>query len=187
MGGVNSGRWAGYVRKPLVEETPALDLAHPAVKEALEEPPPTLLRVEWTSKRDDQPATTCRVLLAELTPGRRKLWVVREDGRDPEAVELERAPMGFAPARWFARCPGCRGRIRVVYVLPDRVACRACGHLAYRSTRLHDKRVDEILNVPRTGDAGVLDRHEIAAARGGYARVARARLYEKVMRKLAGM
>jgi hypothetical protein len=193
MGGSNSGRWAGYVRKRLVEETPAFDLTNPAVKRALEGPLPVLLRTEWTPQSDDQPALECRVLLAEFTPGRRRLWFVREDdqiageeSRDPEPVELESVAMGFAPPRWFARCSGCQRRMWKVYVLDDRVACWRCAGLTHRSAQTHDQRVDRVVKGIRRADEAVLAELQRGAAMGGYARIARGKLFFKALDKVMG-
>jgi hypothetical protein len=191
MGGSNSGRWAGYERKRLVEETPALDLAHPAVREALQGPLPKLLRVEWTTPDGGQAAMGCRVLVVEFTPGRRQLWFVRgddqiggEDGRDPEPVELESVQMGFAGPRWFGLCTGCGRRMRRIYILDDRVGCWRCSGLTHRSAQTHDKRVARLLKAIRRGDESVIAGLRLDARRGTYGKVARAKLFTKALDKL---
>jgi hypothetical protein len=182
MGGSNSGRWHGYTPRPLVEETPRLDLALPELKSALKSPLPATRSAVWSL--DGTPVSGAHLHLGgELTPGRRLLTV--QDALEPELVgeiELERVEQGFAE-RWYGTCPPCGRPVRTVYFVNNCWQCRTCSGLQYRSVREHDRRVDALIRALRVGNEQAIEL-ALDASKGGYGRIARFRLFDKVTKRL---
>ncbi len=86
--------------------------------------------------------------------GRRLRWFLGRDRvaflhrpADPAAepvyypVLLDRTALPSGGARWWWRCPGCAKRVDVLFLPPgcDRLACRTCHGLSYRSQHTRRK------------------------------------------------
>jgi hypothetical protein len=52
-----------------------------------------------------------------------------------EVVPIETTPCRLGGERRWGRCPGCGRRVAVLYSVGGRFRCRACGRVAYSSTR----------------------------------------------------
>jgi hypothetical protein len=76
--------------------------------------------------------------------------------------------------------------MRKVYMLPDRVACWRCAGLTHRSAQTHDQRVDRIVKGMRRADESILAELQQGAAKGGYAKLVRGKLFFKALDRLMG-
>lgn len=54
-------------------------------------------------------------------------------GQLRQHIEIERTACHFGGTRPWFRCPTCNGRCGVLFLVGQRLRCRACGDIAYRS------------------------------------------------------
>ncbi len=154
MGSRGCTRSREHRRRPLVEEAFRLDFLDPKWKDVLR-----LHRasgtLEWRHRGGVAPERWADFHLNPIQTDGSRLLVV-DFSRDPteakERLILERVRVGFSQ-RWYARCPvNCGRRVRTLFLLPrsDRLGCRTCLGLVYRSSREHDRRVDMARLSPST-------------------------------------
>jgi hypothetical protein len=71
--------------------------------------------------------------------GRGVVWTVDRAAEratfGAQSIELVSTAPHLGGLRWWALCPGCRGRCALLYAGPSGLRCRACYRLAYASTR----------------------------------------------------
>ena len=77
-------------------------------------------------------------------------------------------------------CPTCERRCRKLRLVDGELVCRTCGGLGYLSERTHDKRIDRMIRHP----AALENAMQLSLTRGGYRRIAHARLVRRTMEKL---
>lgn len=150
MGGPGSTRWRDRRKAPLVEETLALDL--PALRRAglFEQPPETAFHLNWT--RDS--GNVVGVGTAELqrdSAGRERLELDLRTATSGRPKTLEVAVRLVQRAlRTCLVCPGCQGAVEKIYIPwgSDRIGCRRCLGLQYRSVQTHDARLDHARRDP---------------------------------------
>ena len=149
MGGTGSTRWSGHRKRPLVEEALAIDLAPIQRAGLFRMPGGTVARLEWTAGGTALGTASVEVwshpaggdymcLRLEATSS--------DHGPKPAALEVvERA------RRKVFICPCCEQGTRKIYIdrADNRIACRRCLGLQYRSAQQHDARVDQARRDPR--------------------------------------
>jgi len=73
------------------------------------------------------------------------------------------SPLRWERRRYYFKCPGlgdpCGRRVGKLYLPPGetRFACRICYNLTYRSSKEHNKRLDEFLRLPPEALARLLE------------------------------
>ena len=153
MGGPGSTRWRGHRPQPLVEEALALDLTDLRRKGALSLPL-CAGTIEWRAKAPDVCLGRAKWVLQTDSMGRSLKIVIARPGRPTitSDVILEAVEPRFGGTRWYFCCPidGCDRRALKLYLTPgdDRLGCRSCLGLQYRSVREHDARVDRLRRDP---------------------------------------
>lgn len=75
-----------------------------------------------------------------------------------ECVVIDRTPCHLGGARVWFRCPGCGGRVAVLFTRTGLFRCRQCHGLAYASTRepawVRQRRKADRLRIKLGGEAG---------------------------------
>ncbi len=152
LGGPGSTRWRQHRPKPLVEETPCLDLLHPEWKAFMAAPTATGT-IKWRRAGSGSYLAEVTFALSAVEEDGTRLLALRFPG-DPcppdHLVILEHTRVGFS-RRWYARCPGrCGRRARKLFLVPagDAFRCRSCAGLGYLTTRTSDARVHEYRRDP---------------------------------------
>lgn len=144
MGGIGSGR-DSYADTPTVEECRSIDAND--LKELTEQPNGE--GVIWWGDRDDPDARVAVItegdadLEDETRPAQIRLRYTVTRCRTDESREynypipLEYTECNFGGYRPWFRCPKCRDRRRKLYFPPgrERLLCRECYDLGYRSSR----------------------------------------------------
>jgi hypothetical protein len=136
----------------LVEETPALDLRSPVMKQALSHHRADGY-LRWTVDETGELLLSALFHLGAVQEdGTRQLVLRSEDPWGPrQGVILEEKLAGLYQ-RWFFRCPeGCGRYATKLYYVPDResFACQRCAGVQHRSVQRHDARVDRCRKEPR--------------------------------------
>jgi hypothetical protein len=153
MGGSGSTRWRDHTKAPLVEQAICIDLAAMRRAGILDEPdrPHPIL---WTRGSAQTPVA---VGLASVEPDRgggRRLDVAIEKFEGGRPVSARLTLSAFQPhlggQRWFLHCPVCERRALKLYLAAsgERIACRRCLGLTYRSVQGHDARLDQARRDP---------------------------------------
>lgn len=93
----------------------------------------------WPSDRE----AVCLVTVAHIGPRSGALTAkIDGDTTRPTRAALEAQPQPLGGVRWWARCPACDTRRRVLYLMPTlggrrwRLRCRACAGFDYPTQRL---------------------------------------------------
>jgi len=153
MGGSGSTRWRDHQKAPLVEQAICIDLAAMLRAGILDEPD-TPHPILWTRGSSQTPVA---VGLASVEPdrgGARRLDVAIEKFEGGRAVSARLTLSPFQPhlggQRWFLHCPVCERRTLKLYLAAsgERIACRRCLGLTYRSVQEHDARLDQARRDP---------------------------------------
>jgi hypothetical protein len=145
VGGPGSTRWGERRKARLVEDSLAIDLIRLNRAGFLDTSGRTD-QVTWT--RAGKPLATGLIGLLVDEPTHRALAVcIALAGRaELLSAHLRLVAMHphFGGARWFLVCPDCERRVLKLYVSSkgDRIGCRKCLGLTYRSAQEHDARVD---------------------------------------------
>lgn len=141
MMGLGSTRWLGHRKKTVVEACLAFDVAYlaralPLITDGGERPG----TMSWPRVGRDGKEPACQFTVKTT---REEGWielsyVVRATGepvRQRMALTTTQPP--FGGVRWWAWCPVCGARRRIVYLPPGRClfGCRACHKLTYRSSQ----------------------------------------------------
>jgi len=84
----------------------------------------------WRGLRGDVETWRLRVALAL---GEHTGRLALDNGHETPVVRVHAEPMHLGGCRWWATCPECGRRCRIVFVHLDRVGCRVCWRLTYRS------------------------------------------------------
>jgi len=141
MGGEGSTRWERYRKKPLVEACLPLDVAYlaraiPFITDGGERAG----TLSWPRVGRDGEEPACQFTVKTT---REEGWIelsyvvgaTGEPVRQRMALTTTQPP--FGGVRWWAWCPVCGARRRIVYLPPGRClfGCRACHQLTYRSSQ----------------------------------------------------
>jgi hypothetical protein len=131
-------RWQHHTAAPRVEERVALDLAELKARNASVDPiyrsEPDRISKSWRWQGEPRGANLI-VTHAEISID---YYRCDDVGRFRSVIATESAPFHHLPARFggtqrLIGCPGCRRRCRALFFGPDRLRCRLCLGLHYRS------------------------------------------------------
>jgi hypothetical protein len=152
-------RWNHHTAAPRVEERVALDLAELKARNAAVDPiyrdEPDRLTKSWRW-RGERRAASLVVDRAGITINYHRCDDV---GRCGSVIATERAPFHQLPARFggtrrLLGCPGCGRRCRALHYGADRLRCRVCLGLRYRSqnTQPADRAMDQAAKIAKRLD-----------------------------------
>jgi hypothetical protein len=172
MGGSGSTRWRDHTKAPLVEQAICIDLTSLRRAGILDEPdrPHPIL---WTRGSAKTPVAAGLASVEPDQDGPRRLDVAIEKFEGGRPVSARLTLSAFQPhlggQRWFLHCPVCERRALKLYLSAsgERIACRRCLGLTYRSVQEHDARLDQARRdpegfwearsaAPRTADSAIV-------------------------------
>lgn len=150
MGGSNSNRWGGYVRRRLVNEGLCLIIGPLVRNGTVERSPGTgslLWRCPQTGEQTGFAKYNRQVVGETISLQLQYDYVTRRGGEWVSAatrITCYSTTPHFGGERWWFRCPRC-GRKSCKLYRPwyqPHFACRLCHELTYYSAQAHDKRID---------------------------------------------
>ena len=133
-----ASRWNHHTAAPRVEDHAAIDLAELKARNAAVDPifrdEPDRITKSWRWCGERRAAG----LVIDRTGITIGYFSCDDVGRCVSVIATERAPFHELPARFggthrLIGCPGCRRRCRALFFGPDRLRCRLCLGLHYRS------------------------------------------------------
>lgn len=131
-------RWLHHTAAPRCEDRVALDLAELKARNAAVNPiyrdEPDRISKSWRWQGEPR----CANLIITHAGIHIDYYSCDDVGRCRSVIATESAPFHHQPARFggthrLIGCPGCRRRCRALYFGPDRLRCRLCLDLRYRS------------------------------------------------------
>jgi hypothetical protein len=152
-------RWQHHDTAPRVEERVALDLAELKARDAACDPifkdELDSLTKSWRWRGERRAAS----LIVDRTGIAISYHRCDEVGRYGSVIATERAPFHELPARFggtrrMLGCPGCGRRCRALYFGADRLRCRLCLGLKYRSQNSQpaDRAMDQAAKIAKRLD-----------------------------------
>ena len=136
-------RWNHHTAAPRVEDRVALDLAELKARNAAVDPmfrdEPDRISKSWRSRGEPR----CANMIITHAGIHIDYYSCDDVGRCMSVIATEHAPFHQLAARFggthrLIGCPGCRRRSRALYFGPDRLRCRLCLGLRYRSGQTLD-------------------------------------------------
>lgn len=146
MGGSTSSRWGkNYERRPLVEETLAIDIAHflPFLSDGKKSRGSGVIQVKRKTPPESFPANFI------LRENAISIYFFKSDGvlvGDDKIKVKAFQRKGFSRAKWLFECSHCGGHFEKLYIrldnrhIPEEFCCRLGSCLSYES-RLKRKKI----------------------------------------------
>ena len=163
MGGTGSGNWWRWDSRPSTEGVRRLDVRQ--LRRRLTLRPGFRYLWRWSD------GGSVRIAVADLDAGDGRAWMLTLDYRHraggwgewedvQQTVLLDWTECNYGGARPWFRCPGCYGRVAVLWGAGRYFLCRQCYNLAYASTREtpHGRQLSKAQAIRRTlgGEANLL-------------------------------